>query len=150
MKRFLMLVLLLPLFACGDDSTGPEENLNGTWRFSYSNMTGSYIGITVTCTVTAVDVTLTTSGNTFSGIQQGTGRLTCTGGGQTLADSQIAGETIVNGQINGSTVTFRLGSINGQHTGTITGTSMTGTAQWIISSGNVSVTLNGQFTAAKT
>jgi hypothetical protein len=151
MKRFLMLALLLPLFAaCGDDdSTGVQSDLNGTWRFSINNMTGTTLGVNINCNVTAVDFTLTTTGNTFSGIQVGTGRITCTGGGQTVADQTFAGETIVSGQINGSQVTFRLGTINGQHTGTVSGTSMTGTAQWVLTSGNFSVTLNGQFTAAK-
>ena len=148
MKRVLMLALLLPLFACGDDSTGPDENLEGTWRFSYANMTGATLGINVTCSVNTVDFTLTRSGSTFSGIQQGSGRIVCNSAGQTT-DSQVAGETIVNGQINGSTLTFRLGTIPGQHTGTMTGNSMTGTAQWIYTSGNLTVTLNGQFTAAK-
>lgn len=148
MKRFLMLALLLPLFACGDDSTGPEENLNGTWRFTYSNMTGSFIGTNVTCNVTALDATLTVTGNTFSGIQQGSGSMTCNVGGQTQV-FQLTGNTIVDGQISGSTVTFRLGSVNGQHTATLSGTSMTGTAQWVITQGNASITLNGQFAAAK-
>jgi hypothetical protein len=31
----------------------------------------------------------------------------------------------------------------------LSGTSMTGTAQWVVTSGNASITLNGQFTAAK-
>jgi hypothetical protein len=144
-----MLVLLLPLFACGDDSTGVEDNLNGTWRFSYSNMTGSYIGVTVSCNVSALDAVLTVTGNTFSGIQQGTGTMNCTIAGQSQQFA-LSGNTIVDGQINGSNVTFRLGTTaGGQHTGTVTGTSMTGTAQWVITQGNQSITLNGQFTAAK-
>ena len=149
MKRALVLAFLLPLFACGDDSTEPDLGLDGTWRFSYGNMTGSYIGINVTCNATAVDFTLTQTEDTFSGVQVGSGRVTCTGGGQTLVDNPVTNFTIVEGQINGNAVTFRLGLIAGQHTATVTGTSMSGTAQWILTSGNISVTVNGQFTAAK-
>jgi hypothetical protein len=149
-KRFLVLAVLLPLFACGDDDpTGLDVDLNGTWRFSYTNMTGTYIGVTVSCSVTQVDFTLTRTGDTFSGVQVGSGRVTCNAAGQTLVDTDVSGETIVNGQISGSQLTFRLGSIPGQNTATISGTSMTGTAQWVLTQGNASVTLNGQFTAAK-
>ena len=155
MKRLVMLALLLfvplSLTACSDDDdpSGLESNLNGTWRFSYNNMTGAVLGLTVACNVTAVDFNLTTSGTTFSGVQTGTGRLTCTLAGQPYVDTPFAGETIVNGQISGSQITFRLGTLTGQNTATVTGTSMTGTAQFIVTQGNQSVTLNGQFTAAK-
>jgi hypothetical protein len=146
----MVLAILLPLLACGDDdSSGPELNLDGSWRFTYNNITGSYLGIGVSCNVTTVDFTLTQTGDTFSGVQVGSGRLTCNSAGQTVLDSPVSGETIVDGQLSGSEVTFRLGSIPGQNTATISGTSMIGTAQWILSNGNVAVTMNGQFTAAK-
>src|SRR5688572_21135408 len=95
MRRFLMLALLLPLFAaCGDDdSTGLDANLNGTWRFSINNMTGTALGVPISCNVSSADFTLTTTGNTFSGIQTGTGRFVCTAGGQPLTDQLFSGET---------------------------------------------------------
>jgi hypothetical protein len=148
-KKALVFVLLLPLLACGDDSTEPGLELDGTWRFTFGNMTGSYIGIAVSCNATAVDFTLTQTGNTFSGVQVGSGRITCSGGGQTLLDNPVANLTIVEGTVAGNTIAFRLGLIAGQHNATVTGTSMTGTAQWILASPQASVTVNGQFTAAK-
>jgi hypothetical protein len=154
MKRLVMLALLLfvPLSvtACSDDDdpTGLETSLNGTWRFSYNNMTGTLLGIPVSCSAAAVDFNLTTTGTTFSGIQVGTATGSCTLAGQTT-QQVLSGETIVNGTISGSTITFRLGTLAGQNTATVTGTSMTGTAQWIYALNNQTITLNGQFTAAK-
>ena len=77
----------------------------------------------ITCVAVAA---LPVSYTTFSGVQTGSGRLTCTLAGQPYVDTPFAGETIVNGQISGSQITFRLGTLTGQNTATVTGTSMTG------------------------
>ena len=147
--RILSVCLLSFLAACGD-STGPSNaSLQGTWRFSYSNLTGAFQGATVTCGGGPFDFSITQTGSTFSGVQVSSARVTCSVQGTTVVDELIASETIVNGQISGSNVTFRLGSLAGQHSGTVTGTSMTGNAQWVFVEGNTTLTLNGNFSAAK-
>lgn len=148
MKRSLLLSLVVVVAACGGDATGPKNaSVGGTWRFAFT-LSGTMSGVAVTCTVGGADFNLTQSGNTFSGVQVGTGTLTCTAPGTQAFNEQIAGETIVNGQINGNAVTFSLGSIPGQHSGSISGTSMSGTAQWNLP-GATPIVLGGQFTAAK-
>ena len=150
MRRFPFALLLAVAVACGDSSSGPETpSVAGTWRFSFSNMSGALQGITVSCNAAALDFALAQTGNTFSGPQVGAGRLTCTAAGETVIDDLIGSETIVNGMINGSTVSFRLGTIPGQHNATLSGGSMTGTASWTFTSENVTLTLNGQFTAVR-
>lgn len=150
MRRLPFALLLAVAVACGDSSSGPDTpSVAGTWRFSYSNMTGPFQGITVSCNATALDFTLSQSGNTFSGAQVGAGRMTCSAQGEELIDGVIGSETIVNGTINGSNVSFRLGTFQSQHSGSISGGSMTGTATWTITDGNLTLTLNGQFTAAR-
>lgn len=150
MKRLLLIVFGLGLSACAGDATGPKDaSVAGTWRFSYSNMTGALQGITVSCSGGPFDFSVTQSGSTFSGVQVGLANLVCTSQGQTLFSQSVAGETIVNGQVTGSSVTFRLGSIAGQHTATVSGTSMSGSAQWIFADASTSLILSGQFTAAR-
>lgn len=150
MKRLLLVALFLPLLGCGGDATGPRQaSVSGTWRFSYNSMAGTVQGVTVTCNVSALDFNLTQSGNTFSGIQVGTGNMSCSAPGVTPFSYSVVGETIVNGQITGSSISFRLGSVTGQNTAAVAGTSMSGTAQWVIPVDNAALTLNGQFTAAK-
>jgi hypothetical protein len=151
MRPLAWLFLLLGFIACGSDGpTGAgSSTLNGSWRFTFTNMSGVVQEVTVTCTATSIDFRLTQSGNSFSGIQVGTGRITCSAQGDVIIDEPIDSETIVNGTINGANVSFRLGSVPGQHTGTRSGTSITGTATWEFTEEGVTITLNGQFTAAK-
>ena len=152
MRRLSLALMLAAVAACGggDSSSGPDTpSIAGTWRFSYNNMSGAFQGIPVTCNAAALDFALSQSGNTFSGAQVGAGRLTCSAQGENILDELIGFETIVGGTINGSNVSFRLGTFTSQHIGTITGGSMTGTASWTLTDGNISLTLNGQFTAAR-
>jgi hypothetical protein len=147
MRKPLTVLVAVLLAACSEASGPTEISVAGSWRFTFSGLgSAPQFPPTVTCSVTAADFTLTQSGSTFSGIQIGTARATCTQSGQVVVDVSIENETIVNGQISEASVTFRLGSIPGQHTGAVSGTSITGTAQWILDAG---LTLNGQFTAAK-
>jgi hypothetical protein len=144
-----LLAALLFAVACSE-SSGPEDaQVDGTWRFSYNNMTGSLQGITVSCTVSTADFVITQTGSTFSGIQQGSARMTCASGAQTVSDGLVSGETIVDGEVSGNTLSFRLGSISGPHNGRVSGGSMTGTCQWVFASGNTTITLTGDFNAAR-
>jgi len=151
MKRFRLLLIVVAAVACsGKGLIGPwTPSIAGAWRFSYSGMSGALQGVTVTCTTGALDFTLTHSGTAFSGVQLGSSRVMCSAQGTTVVDAVLNAETIVNGTINGSSISFRLGTVPGQHTGTVSGTSMSGTARWLFTEGNTTLTLNGQFTAAK-
>jgi hypothetical protein len=151
MRPLASLLLLLICVACSSDGpTGTSTSaLNGTWRFTFTNMSGVSLGGTVTCTATLIDFRLTQSGSRFSGVQVGSGRITCSGQGDVIVDEPVDSETIVNGRINGSNVSFRLGSVPGQHTGTVSGSSIPGTATWEFTEGTETTTLNGQFTAAR-
>ena len=146
----LALTLSLALAACGgDSSTGPQNaNIAGTWRFSWTNMAGSVQGIPYSCNVSVADFVITQSGSGFSGVQQGNALMLCFVLGETTEDL-FGGETIVGGSVNGSQVSFRLGTLEGQHSGTTAGTSISGSAQWRIVVEGVSVNFAGAFTAVR-
>jgi hypothetical protein len=148
-KRLAYLVLVLSSGACSD-STGPETTaIDGTWRFNYTDMTGSFQGTTWICDLDTADFVITQTGSSFYGDQIGSARMTCSAGGRAVVDELVGDETIENGQVLGRDVTFRLGTISGQHSGRISGSSMSGSAQWVMTSGSSSVTLNGRFEAER-
>ncbi len=157
-RRFLILALALPLVACGDDSTGPSNvEIEGSWRFTFDNITGeSLLGEAVSCDTESIEFAMTQTGTTFSGVQVGNVILTCTADGALLVEGLVAGLTIVNGQVSGSavtfgfaTVTFDVGLLSGQHIATVSGTSMGGTAQWIVTAENLTLLLTGELTAVR-
>ncbi len=146
MKRFLLIAFTLALAACRGDSSGVDTtSLTGTWRFAW-NVAGRYSGAWYTCRISYADFQLTQSGNTFSGVQAAPFFRTCGPPGSMVA-SPASRETIT-GEIDGSTVTFILHSGEAQ-TGTLSGTSISGNAEWSWPSMEGTVTLTGTFTAAK-
>lgn len=147
-KRLGSLVLVLLSVACSD-STGPEADLSGTWRFSYTDMSGPYQGGTLRCDLDGADFIITQTGFGFFGDQIGSARLRCTTSGQTVVDELVGDETIEDGEVSGRNVTFRLGTIAGQHSGRVSGSSISGTARWVLTSGSLSFTLNGEFDAER-
>ena len=154
MKRFGMLALVFLLISCGDDSTDPDADLDGTWQFTYSSITGTVLGINVSCTVTPVSFTFTQSGNTFTGTQVGSSQLTCTAGPLGSVQQTLTGYAIDNGQASGTSLTFRFrnsagAGVEGQNTATLAGASMSGTSLLTIPVGATPVTLTGQFTAQR-
>jgi len=131
------------LSACGGDNpAGPSvANIAGTWRITYSNMSGSG----VTCGTTAIDYVITQSGATFTGTSNSTYTFTCTDGVNTVSQTATGG-IITNGQINGSSITFDLATSSAHQTGTLSGNSITGTSTWTIDLGSSgTVVLIGQF-----
>ena len=149
MRLSSVFVLLgITLAACGDDDgTGPSSaNVEGTWSASLSNLSGG--GVSCSSTI-PIDVTLTQTGNTFSGSYDG-GELTCTGSAGTFS-TPVGSGTVINGQVSGNNISFDLDTPDFHHTGSVSGTSMSGTASWTFDFGDPTgvVTLNGNWGAER-
>jgi hypothetical protein len=152
MKRLPILALALLLGCGGSDHNNvvpPETLVSGTWRFNYTNMAGQLHGLPVTCTPVSLDFSITQGLFTFSGVQVGTGTITCSTVAGVVTERVITGETITKGQIDGNTILFRLGGIPGSHTAVVTRTAINGMAQWVLTAGNVTLILSGQLSAAR-
>ena len=135
--RYFALAALLLLAACGSDSTGPAEpaQISGDWRFTWTMSGSGFVCVSVG------DFAIQQSGSEFSGVQEGLGVLDCQG-----ADPmQYGGETIVGGELDGDDLSFRLGTISGPNSGTVTGSSMVGDATWTVQG----LVLAGDFTAVR-
>ena len=102
----------------------------------------------MSCGLSATPLTLTQSGTTFSG-SYGPGTLTCVAGAQSVSGA-IQG-IVVNGTVDGNAVTFDLDTQDFHHTGSVSGSSMSGTARWTFDLGGSIgvVVLNGNWSAAK-
>jgi hypothetical protein len=149
MRTMTLGLLAILAFGCGgSDSTGPNSTANvaGTWTASLSNMSGSGVSCSST---SATTLTLTQSNTTFSGGYSG-GELTCSGPGGTFS-SFVGNGTILNGQVNGNSVSFDLDTPDFHHTGTVSGNSISGSATWLIDFGAPTgeVTLSGSWGAAR-
>ncbi len=140
------LALCAALVACGGgDSTGPSNaSVAGSWTLSHSNMSGSG----VSCSLSPAPMTLSQSGTTFSG-SYGPATVSCTAGSQSES-VQIQG-IIVNGTIDGNAIAFDLDTQDFHQTGSVSGSSMSGTARWTFDLGGSTgiVVLNGNWAAAK-
>lgn len=138
--------LCAALAACGGgDSTGPSNaSVAGSWTLSHSNMSGSG----VSCNLSPAPMTLSQSGTTFSG-SYGPAAVSCIAGGQSES-VQIHG-IIVNGTIDGNAIAFDLDTQDFHQTGSVSGSSMSGTARWTFDLGGSTgiVVLNGNWAAAK-
>jgi hypothetical protein len=141
--RNLFVVLILGIVACGGDAKPSDADVGGVWTATYTNMSGSGI----TCNSTNHPLTLVMTGSTFTG-HYGPFTLHCTSGTESF-DSQAQG-TVVNGSTNLNSVAFDLDTQDFHQTGTVSGNSMSGTAQWNVDLGsNQNLTLNGSWSAAK-
>jgi hypothetical protein len=152
-----VLVLLLASAACGDDpSEAGSTNVSGKWRITFSNMSGSG----VSCTSASGDMSLNTSGATFSGTY-GPIIISCTSATGTSQDT-LQG-AVVNGFLGVNAVSFDLDTPALHQTGTTNGcipgecdvpsvprpTSLNGTAHWMIDLGGQTSTLDGTWSAAR-
>jgi hypothetical protein len=146
MRRFCL--GLIGILACGgNDGTGPgSTTISGTWSASLANLSGSGVDCSST---SPTQLTLNQTGATFSGSYSG-GELFCTAPGSTGPVSVGTG-SIVNGTVSGTSLSFDLGTPDFHHEGVVSGTSMSGTAQWTLDFGIPAgeVTLDGTWQAAK-
>lgn len=145
MRRYTM---ILGILACGgDNGAGPgSTDVTGSWSASLSNLTGE----SVSCSSTSpTQLTLNQSGATFSGSYSG-GELFCTAPGST-GPVPVGTGSVVNGTLSGTSLSFDLDTPDFHHEGVVSGTSMSGTAQWTLDFGLPvgQVTLNGTWEAAK-
>lgn len=146
MRRFSIAVL--GALACGgDNGTGPTSiDVTGTWSASLSSLSGS--GVSCSSTL-PTQLTLNQTGTSFSGSYEG-GELFCSGPGGT-GPLPVGSGSVINDTLNGRNLSFDLGTPDFHFTGTVTGTSMAGTAHWTMDFGiPIGVaTLNGNWVASK-
>jgi hypothetical protein len=139
-------LLLLALAACGGDSPSEpsDADIDGPWRISYSNLSGSGL----TCgTPVAANLDLNQNGGAFTG-SYGPLTLRCTDG-NTSAEASFEG-VVANGTVDVNAVSFDLDTQDFHQTGTVSGTSMSGTARWVVDiGGGTTVTLNGNWSAVR-
>jgi hypothetical protein len=150
--KHLPILALAVLLGCGGSNNNvvPPENLvAGTWRFTYTNLTGSIQGLGVSCAPVSFDFSITQGLFDFSGVQVGTGTVTCSTNAAPIVNQAITGETIVQGKIDGRSIRFAFGTMGGLQTGIVGQTTITGTAQWVLVANSVTLILNGQFTATR-
>ena len=141
-------IAILGLLACGgDNGTGPTSvDVTGSWAATLSNMNGSG----ASCSSTApTQLTLSKVGAGFTGSYQG-GELFCSAPGAT-GPVFVGSGSIANGAISGRNISMDLGSPAFHLTGNLSGTSMSGTAEWAMDFGLPlgTVTLTGNWQATK-
>lgn len=148
MRRSTILVSFLLLSACGGDD-GPtavaDGELTGRWSYSANDLTGSGLS----CDMSGVTATLNQTGATFTGTAQG-GTVTCRMGSQSQQQA-LGTSNILNGQIAGSSVSFDIGTPDFHHTGTLDGSSMSGSVSFGFDFGAPFgvISLTGRWSAAK-
>ena len=145
--RRCLIIALCGVAACGGGSSTeppPAADVSGTWNATVSNMTGGAISCRSTG---ATQLTLTQTRNTFSGLYSG-GQLTCSGPRGTSSAPVLSG-SVRDGAVDGNNVRFDIDTPDSRFTGTVSGTSMSGTARWRIDFGppNGVVTLDGNWEA---
>ena len=149
--RFFLLATLIGVAAAacgGDDSTGPTGSLSveGSWSATISNLTG---GGASCSTTSPVQLNLRQTGTSFTGTYS-SGVLTCVTPTESFS-TPVGTGSVTNGQVDGTTVTFDLGSPAFHNSGTLQGSSMSGTAEWTYDFGLPleQVTLTGSWSATK-
>jgi len=141
----------LALSSCGvGDPFGlldaEDTDLSGSWTYSSPNLDGTLVGSAVTCSVSGMTLSLTQTGTSFSGTAAG-GTFTCFDGGPPMSQPLTA--VVANGQVDGKAVQFDFNASNWRHTGTVSGSTMSGSVTLVLEDVVATVTLNGQWSAAR-
>lgn len=126
-----LVLLCATLFAVACESEGPSgvdgASVNGRWIYVASEMTGTQ----VTCSTTEVTITLVQSPSLqVDAVFEGTTfnfQVECSRGEQTATLLFTEGTTIENGEIDDGRVSFDFASPDFLHTGTLEGSTMSGT-----------------------
>jgi hypothetical protein len=142
-QRFAVLLVFV-LTGCSS-STSPTFSVNGSWNYQATNLAGDG----VSCVITGATLALTQTGSTFSG-SYSNAKLTCQLAGAQAVIGTFSGQ-VVNGVISGDSVSFDFNTSAFTNVGTITGSSMSGTATTTQNVGGTigNVTLSGQWGATK-
>ena len=146
LRRGSSLLAAVVLGCGGDDPSGPKsEDIHGTWRVSYYSMTfGNFA-----CDVDPVDYVITQFGPTFSGTSSATWAVNCSNGADAISQTFVGG-TIYEGSIDGDQITFYIPEAAAILEGTMSGTSMIGTAMWLLDvGGGTRVLLYGYFSGER-
>ncbi len=143
-SQSLAALLVLVVAGCSS-STSPNETVNGSWSYQASNLAGDG----VSCSVTGATLTLSQTGSTFTGTYSNA-KITCQAGGQQAVLGTFSGN-VVNGLISGDSVSFDFDTTAFTNAGTISGSSMTGSATATENVGGAigKVTLTGQWNATQ-
>lgn len=147
MRNCAVAALALAMAACSGDSGGSMgpviPQVAGTWTYSATNIAGSG----ASCSVTGLTLTVNQTAETFTGSYSG-GSMTCSGNGESATLGPFQG-TIVSGSISGNSVSFDLDTQDWRNTGTINGSSMSGTVTVRFDLGSGPITLSGNWSAAR-
>lgn len=144
--RFILLGLATLLGCGGGDSAGPSTNVAGIWFVSLSNLNNSGISCNST---RSTRITINGSGSTFEGGYNG-GEFTCAGP-EGQASIPIGSGPILNGSISGTRVSMDFDTPDFHLTGTVSGSSMSGTVRVETDYGQPTgvVVLNGNWDAER-
>ncbi len=140
MRRLLFLVVVV---GCSS-SSGPKITVNGDWSYEAPDLATSGASCSVTATLT-----LDQTGATFSGTYSD-GLRTCVINGVQSSSGPVQG-SVFNGTVSGDAVSFNIQTQGTWvQTGTISGNSMTGSANVTYATGTGGmVTLSGSWSATK-
>ena len=136
-RSLLMVLVPLAVASCSHDATS-SQTISGDWTVSLS-----IHGSGLTCSA-GYKMHITESSPTFTGTYD-SGSISCTPGG---GASGIYGP-ITNGTINGNAIEYNVDNSDLHQVGTVSGSSMSGTANWNFVSGGSSVLLVGTWTATR-
>ena len=136
-------LVVLTILACGGDeipSAPRVPDVAGVWTANWSNLNTNGLS----CLASGVHLTLTQYGTRFSGTYN-SGTLACNDSVMGTPNGMV-----VNGLLNGNGVTFQLDTPNLQQGGELSGSSMNGTAVWLVAGTNGQpVTLVGTWMATR-
>jgi hypothetical protein len=149
MRTRILLGSAVSILSAGCSSTGPKSvtvdggAVVGMWSFNASLSGGG-----VSCSETNGVMNLVQSGSTFSGTYMNV-LINCVGNGKSFSGGPYGG-SVVNGTVNGSTVSFEFDAPGITQTGTISGNTMSGTSVQALNLGSIgNDTLSGPWTSAR-